>query len=182
MVLGNTLDVGTPSDNTVSLAKLTATGTKDATTFLRGDNTFAEAGGGLVQVKYAQTQTAQTIGSASLTDLTSLSLSITPTSSSNKILIQAVVSGLIQASDRGFSLAIVKDSTVVLEDTEKKAFYVNISSGTPEINVRMPFTFLDSPSTTSATTYKIQAKTENGSNVVFNNGIVSSITIMEVSV
>jgi len=41
MVLGNTLDVGTPSDNTVSLAKLTATGTKDATTFLRGDNTFA---------------------------------------------------------------------------------------------------------------------------------------------
>ena len=45
IVLGNTLDVGVPSDNTVSLAKLTATGTKDATTFLRGDNTFAEAGG-----------------------------------------------------------------------------------------------------------------------------------------
>jgi len=44
MVLGNTLDIGTPSDNTVSLAKLTATGTKDATTFLRGDNTFAGAG------------------------------------------------------------------------------------------------------------------------------------------
>jgi len=44
MVLGNTLDIGTPSDNTVSLAKLTATGTKDATTFLRGDNTFASAG------------------------------------------------------------------------------------------------------------------------------------------
>ena len=41
MLLGNVLDLGTPSDNTVSLAKLTATGTKDATTFLRGDNTFA---------------------------------------------------------------------------------------------------------------------------------------------
>ena len=47
IVLGNSLDVGVPSDNTVSLAKLTATGTKDATTFLRGDNTFAEAGGGI---------------------------------------------------------------------------------------------------------------------------------------
>lgn len=34
------------NDASVSLAKLTATGTKDATTFLRGDNTFAEAGGG----------------------------------------------------------------------------------------------------------------------------------------
>ena len=40
MILGNVLDLGVPSDNTVSLAKLTATGTKDSTTFLRGDNTF----------------------------------------------------------------------------------------------------------------------------------------------
>ena len=32
-------------DANVSLAKLSATGTKDSTTFLRGDNTFAEAGG-----------------------------------------------------------------------------------------------------------------------------------------
>jgi hypothetical protein len=47
MVLGNSLDIGTPSDNTVSLAKLTATGTKDSTTFLRGDNTFAEVVSGL---------------------------------------------------------------------------------------------------------------------------------------
>ena len=45
LVLGNSLDIGTPSDNTVSLAKLTATGTKDSTTFLRGDNTFASAQG-----------------------------------------------------------------------------------------------------------------------------------------
>ena len=34
-------------DGTVALADLSATGTKDATTFLRGDNTFAEAGGGI---------------------------------------------------------------------------------------------------------------------------------------
>ena len=53
-ILGDVLSIGTPSDTTVttaklsdssvSLAKLTATGTKDATTFLRGDNTFAAAG------------------------------------------------------------------------------------------------------------------------------------------
>jgi len=34
------------ADSSVSLAKLTATGTKDATTFLRGDNTFATPAGG----------------------------------------------------------------------------------------------------------------------------------------
>jgi hypothetical protein len=54
-ILGDVLDLGVPSDATVttakladssvSLAKLTATGTKDATTFLRGDNTFASAQG-----------------------------------------------------------------------------------------------------------------------------------------
>jgi hypothetical protein len=45
IVLGDVLNIGTPSDNTVSLAKLTATGTKDATTFLRGDNSFAVPAG-----------------------------------------------------------------------------------------------------------------------------------------
>ena len=90
-ILGNVLDLGVPSDGTVStakivdsavtsakiadsnvttakiadanvtLAKLSATGTKDATTFLRGDNTFAEAGGGDF-VKLAST--TQTTGDA----------------------------------------------------------------------------------------------------------------------
>ena len=51
-ILGSVLDLGVPSDSTVSLAKLTATGTKDATTFLRGDNTFAEpSGGGLIHLQ-----------------------------------------------------------------------------------------------------------------------------------
>ena len=44
IVFGNSLSAGTPTDGSVSLAKLSATGTKDATTFLRGDNTFAAAG------------------------------------------------------------------------------------------------------------------------------------------
>ena len=42
----NVLDLGVPSDNTVTLSKLTAIiGTKDATTFLTGDNTFAVPSG-----------------------------------------------------------------------------------------------------------------------------------------
>ena len=50
IVLGTTIDIGTPSDGTVgasqiidssiAVGKLSATGTKDATTFLRGDNSF----------------------------------------------------------------------------------------------------------------------------------------------
>ena len=42
-----TLPIARIADGDIALAKLSATGTKDATTFLRGDNTFAEAGGGV---------------------------------------------------------------------------------------------------------------------------------------
>ena len=69
MILGNVLDLGVPSDNTVSLAKLTASGTKDATTFLRGDNTFAEAGGG--QWEYISSSTIS--AGTSAVDFTTLS-------------------------------------------------------------------------------------------------------------
>ena len=62
IVLGNTLDVGVPSDNTVSLAKLTATGTKDSTTFLRGDNTFAEVPAGGITEADQWRLTADTAG------------------------------------------------------------------------------------------------------------------------
>ena len=41
-----TIDASQLTDSTISLAKLSATGTKDATTFLRGDNTFAEVPAG----------------------------------------------------------------------------------------------------------------------------------------
>jgi hypothetical protein len=43
------------NDASVSLAKLTATGTKSSSTFLRGDNTFAEAGGGAMELLHTAT-------------------------------------------------------------------------------------------------------------------------------
>jgi len=42
-------------DGTVGLADLSASGTKSSSTFLRGDNTFAEAGGGSLNLISAQT-------------------------------------------------------------------------------------------------------------------------------
>jgi hypothetical protein len=39
------LPIARIADGDITLDKLSATGTKDATTFLRGDNTFAVAGG-----------------------------------------------------------------------------------------------------------------------------------------
>jgi hypothetical protein len=42
--LGKAVQTVNPPNASVGLSQLTATGTKDATTFLRGDNTFASAG------------------------------------------------------------------------------------------------------------------------------------------
>ena len=42
---GLTLSIGTPADGTVTLPKLTASGTASSSTFLRGDNSWASAGG-----------------------------------------------------------------------------------------------------------------------------------------
>jgi len=69
-ILGNVLDLGVPSDATVSLAKLTATGTKSSSTFLRGDNTFAEAGGGSFE-KISTTTVSSGVSSVDFTTLSS---------------------------------------------------------------------------------------------------------------
>jgi hypothetical protein len=60
-VLGDVLNVGTVSDGTIGLAKLSATGTKDATTFLRGDNTFASAGGANTPAFFVKRSSNQTV-------------------------------------------------------------------------------------------------------------------------
>jgi hypothetical protein len=69
LVLGDVLNIGTPSDNTVSLAKLTATGTKDATTFLRGDNTFQTIGANTPLVQANLTGGDQSISATTYTKI-----------------------------------------------------------------------------------------------------------------
>ena len=56
--------VNTPADGTVGLNQLSATGTKDATTFLRGDNTFASVGLSYFQARLASSQTSITSNTA----------------------------------------------------------------------------------------------------------------------
>jgi len=57
------------SDGSIALGKLSATGTKDATTFLRGDNTFASAGGVNTPAFEAKDETTQTMSDETWTKL-----------------------------------------------------------------------------------------------------------------
>jgi hypothetical protein len=131
---------------------------------------------GLVPKNIIQTVVSgtQSVGSTSLTDLTSATLNITPSSTSSKILI----SGRIQADigNNGFGYAIYRDSTKIFETTAGYDVYNNTG------NVRTVNTvcFLDSPSSTSELTYKYQVKTYDTDNVTFQNAGQSIITALEV--
>jgi|9_EtaG_2_1085328.scaffolds.fasta_scaffold61243_1 hypothetical protein len=65
--LGRALQTVNPPNASVGLSQLSATGTKDATTFLRGDNTFASAGGDNTPAFSARPNAVQAIANDTLT-------------------------------------------------------------------------------------------------------------------
>ena len=76
-VLGNTLNIGTPSNNTVGLSQFSATGTPSATTFLRGDNSWATPGADLVWQSVQTTSFTATAGRAYPINTTSAGITVT---------------------------------------------------------------------------------------------------------
>jgi len=67
--LGKAVQTVNPPNASVGLSQLTATGTKDATTFLRGDNTFASAGGTNTPNFYVYRNGNQSLSNATTTKI-----------------------------------------------------------------------------------------------------------------
>ena len=165
----------TPSDNTVSIAKLTATGTKDATTFLRGDNTFAEAGGGkLLQSVLTTANTEQTISSATFADLTGMTVNITPVSLTSKFLITAYVNVALLTSsggsiDIGWNSKILRDSTTVVNNAVTSSYgSVYYYQGGSNLHLFDTIIGEDDHNTTSQVTIKVQGREPEGNTAKFN--------------
>jgi hypothetical protein len=170
------------SNNSVLTAdSTTATGLKWAT----------PAGGGKVlQVVMGTTTTLTTIASTSFTD-TTLSASITPSSATSKVLVmftQAIRTERDSgAFAQGAGIQIVRDSTAVFipADSFRAAYSTDWSnSEAGKLGVIASGSYLDSPATTSATTYKTQARaglvSNNGQIKVNESGNTSSIILMEI--
>ena len=129
-----------------------------------------------MQVVQAIDTTQLSTTSSSLVDV-GLSASITPSSSSNKILIIVDAQGQNPA-DVGWGNAIVRNSTVVFQTNT----YSNYSSQETQTNRRASYCYLDSPSTTSSTTYKLQVYCYNPGTVLMNEGSnPTTITLMEIA-
>ena len=157
--------------------------------------------GGIIQVKSAtKTDTQSISGTGSSADITGLSVSITPTRSDSKILVMYSVNA--GATEGGYNGAInlFRDSTqIYLGDAASNRARVsnlisisNTGGGTDYNMVHLSGHHLDSPSTTSATTYKLQLKNLSSESLYINQSkndgdqtyiarTASSITVMEIS-
>ena len=146
----------------------------------------ASVGGKVLQVVNATTSTSTAITSTTFAD-TNLTASITPSSTSSKILVitSSVVDARSSNTQSGAGIQLVRDTTSLFNDPNGDGFFINAatSSGFSILVGRLPVNYLDSPSTTNAVTYKIQGRvTVSGDTATFqNNSNVSMITLMEIA-
>ena len=129
---------------------------------------------------------------------TGLSAVITPQSSNNKILVNVDVMFAHTTGYSGSNLRLVRGSTTIYygTGTGHQALHSGLVTqvgGADWMSYRVPAVFLDSPSTTSATTYKIQFNAQQAggqvvyinrtirNNATFDNAGASTITLMEIA-
>jgi len=178
-----------------SLYGLNATGTPSSTTFLRGDNSWASSAtaGQVIQVLSTNKTDTFTTTSTSFIDITGMSISITPSSASNKILILVEING--GALDQAY-VKLVRGSTDI--DVGASAGSRTLASGGDMYNLGTSGTirnthlsFLDSPNTTSSITYKIQGRIISATTFAINRSTndgdssnlartASNITVIEI--
>ena len=137
--------------------------------------------GSVLQVVNATFGTLVTTTSSTFAD-TGLTASITPTSATSKVLVLVNCSGCGKSSNtaggfrllRGASQIIYIDSTVGYTATTAVNDIGSVST-----------TYLDSPATTSSTTYKVQFATATSTGTIVMNdswsATTSTITLMEIA-
>ena len=116
-----------------------------------------------------------TTSSSSFID-TGLSASITPTSSSSKILVMVSQDMGKQTNDLNAIVQLLRGSTALA--TILNAYTASSAS---LLYVNTGYTYLDSPATTSSTTYKTQVRSSNGLASARFGAITATIILMEIA-
>jgi hypothetical protein len=122
--------------------------------------------------------------STSFTDITGMSVSITPTTTSSKVLILLNAPSILsQANNQVWYMKLLRGSTAIGGGATDDAFRMCYSASVYD-PAQVSYQFLDSPSTTSSTTYKLQVKV-SGDTYYLNTmaggtASASSITAMEI--
>ena len=136
----------------------------NTTQYYDGSSWLAVAGAKLGQVVSTTKTDTFTSTSTTYTDITGLSVSITPTSASSKVLVFYYVNGSGDPSVKDAMVQLLRDSTAIGNGAAAGSRSVGsalLNSSTAGI-FNVSTIYLDSPATTSATTYKIQGKLTSG--------------------
>jgi hypothetical protein len=134
--------------------------------------------GKVLQVVSTVYSTSFTSTSSSFTAVTNLSVSITPSSASNKILILVSSSIHVNSTGQAGRVTIFRGATDLGNSTSGlSAIYGSAATVVAPLHI----SFLDSPSTTSATTYQVYVKTTGGTVFVPWDNEKSSITVIEIA-
>lgn len=151
--------------------------------------------GGIIQIAQVTTTGTDSTTSESYIDVSGMSASITPKSSSNKILVTVTVGSQgAQTTPRPLIYRVLRDTTAIgqgVSDRGGSCSFSTVNYSAGYVPGGYTWTFLDAPATTSSTTYKLQWKTysntayfnrgnENGTGSYNVNGS-SRILLMEVS-
>ncbi len=136
--------------------------------------------GTVLQVVSATIGTETETTSSSYID-TALTAAITPTSTSSKILVLVSQNAVIKSAGNGGVYGQLVRGSTVLAVLALNVAYTNTQEQN-RIGSGWTSNHLDSPSTTSATTYKTQFKAYNGISAgVQSSGAKSMITLMEIA-
>lgn len=154
-----------------------------------GSSWFQYGPGKILQVVQGQSTVSFTTSSTSMVDVTDVTLSITPSATTSKVFV--IVTGIAGNANavNSTALNIVRDSTAIGIGTggtfnQSGAIYLNNANG----GSGFALSHLDSPATTSATTYKLQAMSITAGTAVIGRVAVTdtvrvptTITAFEVS-
>ena len=232
LALGNVLDIGTPSDATVTNAKtnfvstsssaglqIKGDGTTDGTLqlncsqnshgiklkspahsasqsytltfpttapsadkFLKTDGSgnlsFADAGGGKINQVLTNISTGYSTTSNSNSNINQIT--ITPSASDSKVLLIVFVRARLASSSYTSGNAwfrFLRGSTEI--DEYQYALQLQIGNGNPDV-LQVPghFHILDSPSTTSATTYYIQGALQQGNSLQVSDSTITALEVL----
>ena len=136
-------------------------------------------GGKVLQVVIGVDSTETIIATTTYTD-TGLSATITPSSTSSKILCQWT-SQVFLGKNEGMGVQLVRDSTNIYTSEGFREIFTYSSATGQQEESRSSWIHLDSPATTSAITYKIQVASFGSKSINLNNdGNETQLLLMEI--
>ena len=169
ITLDGTTGITTPASTVGGSAVLTTASTIAAS---------ALPAGSVLQVVQGTFATETTSTTSTFAD-TGLTATITPQFTTSKILALVNISATKGTTDTYVGLRLVRDATVISNFNVELGF----TNSTALNSVAGGTNYLDSPATTSATTYKVQfnSQSNSASTYICGSGSVATITLMEIA-